>query len=375
LRVALDYTPAISQIAGVGRYTRSLLAALEQEAGDDVRWSLWYPRDLDGDPFLPRSDRVTGLQLPLSSRWSNLIWHRIGLPIALERFSGPLSVVHGTDFVVPPTRAPSVVTIHDLSYVIHPDLAFPRLRTYLSNAVPRSIDRASKVIAVSETTKRDICSYYEIAPHRVEVIHHAADPLFQVPTDAEVFGNLAQFGLRRPYFLTVGTVEPRKDHRTLLRAFEKVHTRRPDTSLVIVGRRGWLSDDIMDEIAEAATRMPVYHFQGVRDDMLPALYGGSTALVYPSRYEGFGLPLLEAMATGTPVIASETPAHREIAEDAALYADTEDADGFARQMIHLLEDAGSRTKFVEAGSQRASQFSWSRAAREHLRVYREVAGE
>jgi glycosyltransferase involved in cell wall biosynthesis len=375
LRVALDYTPAINQAAGVGRYTRSLFNALASVAGEDVDWTLWYPQDVDGEPFLPRSERVTGVQLPLSARWLNLLWHRLGIPLRLDRYTGQVSVVHGTDFVVPPSRAPSVVTVHDLSYAIHPEFAFPRLQRYLARAVPRSIDRARRVIAVSESTKRDICEYYEIAPHRVEVIHHGADPLFHQPTDTEIFSSLAQFGLRRPYFVTVGTVEPRKDHRTLLRAFERVRQERDDVSLVIVGRKGWLSDDIMNEISNAAKRSPVFHLQDIRDDMLPALYGGSTAMVYPARYEGFGLPVLEAMATGTPVIASTTPALRETASENALYAEPGDVEGFAEHMVGLLTDEGRRARLATLGLQRASQFSWERAAREHLRVYREVAGE
>ena len=373
MRVALDYTPAISQIAGVGRYTRSLFNALRAENEAGAEWTLWHSPVQRQEFEVPDDESITSIELPISARWSNLAWHRIGLPIPVERFTKQADVVHGTDFVVPPSRAPSVVTVHDLSYAIYPDLAFPRLRRFLDRAVPRSIDRAAKIIAVSETTKRDLCECYEISPNRVDVIHHAADPLFEPPGTADVLAMQAQFGLRKPYFIIVGTVEPRKDHKTLLAAFARVREQHPEASLVIVGRKGWLADDIMEAIGQAAAESPVYHLQGISDGMLPALYAGSTALVYPSRYEGFGLPLLEAMASGTAVVASDTPAHREVAGDAARLAPVGDADAFSDHMLELLEHEDVRSNLLKRGHEHVTTFSWRQTAQEHLRIYRDVS--
>jgi glycosyltransferase involved in cell wall biosynthesis len=375
LRVALDYTPAISQNAGVGRYTRSLFQALRLQADEGTEWTLWYSPDSAQQFPPPDEEYVRSVQLPYRARWTNLAWHRLGLPLKLERFTGSTSVVHGTDFVVPPSRAPSVVTVHDLSYALLPHLAFPRLSKYLNAAVPRSIDRARQVIAVSESTREDICELYEISPNRVRVVHHAADPIFAPPTSSEQFAMKAQFGIRHPYFIIVGTVEPRKDHLTLLRAFSKVQERHPDVALIIVGREGWLASDIMSAINSAAARSNVIHLQGIRDEMLPALYGGSTALVYPSRYEGFGLPLLEAMACHTAVIASDLPVHREVAGDAALYAPAQSPEELAAQMCKVLEDTDERQRLVGLGRIRTTEFSWERAADQHLEIYREIAGE
>jgi glycosyltransferase involved in cell wall biosynthesis len=348
---------------------------MQDQRNADLEWKLWYPGEWTDVPDLPSGNGIESVQIPYRSRWTNLLWHRAGVPLRIERYTGTVSVVHGTDFVVPPSHAPSIVTIHDLSYAILPQLAFPRLKRYLESAVPRSINRASKVIAVSETTKQDICEYYEISPNRVSVIHHAADPIFDQPSRSELLAMQAQFGLKRPYFIIVGTIEPRKDHQTLLRAFSRVHGAHPDASLVIVGRQGWLADDIMKSIREAASRMPVVHLQGIRDDVLPALYGGSTALVYPSRYEGFGLPLLEAMASGTAVIASNAPALQEVAGDAALYAPIQDPDALAEHMLTLLSDDNMRRSLVERGLERSAAFSWSRAASQHINAYREIAND
>jgi glycosyltransferase involved in cell wall biosynthesis len=340
----------------------------------EFSWKLWYPSEQSDVPDMSSWESVEPVALPLSSRWSNLLWHRLGIPLKIERFTGSVSVVHGTDFVVPPSRAPSVVTVHDLSYAILPQLAFPRLRRYLDRAVPKSIDRARKIIAVSQTTKRDLCEYYEISPNRVEVIYHAADPLFTRPKETDILAMQAQLGLRRPYFITVGTVEPRKDHQTLLRAFEQVHSQHGNVSLVIVGRQGWLAEEIMKSIQTAAESLPVYHLQGIRDNMLPALYAGSTALVYPSRYEGFGLPLLEAMESGTAVISSNTDALTEVGGDAALYAPVQDAGTLSQHMLDLLADPSRRESLIQAGFKRSASFTWDEAAQRHMSVYREVAG-
>ncbi len=373
MKVALDYTPAIDQVAGVGRYTRSLFDALQDGTSDDIAWHLWYAAEVDSDVRLPGGDNVSSSQLPISSRWLNMAWHRLGIPFPIDRYIDSPDVIHGTDFVVPPSSCPSVVTVHDLSFALMPQVAHPRLKRYLDRAVPRSIDRARKVIAVSETTKRDLCEFYEISPNRVEVIHHAADPIFQKPSASDVFAMQAQLGLKRPYFITVGTVEPRKDHLTLLRAFESIHEEHPDVSLVIVGRTGWLADDIVASINSASERLPIRHLQGVGDNLLPALYAGSLGLVYPSRYEGFGLPLLEAMASGTAVVASSTPAHREVAGDAALFAPVEDAHALASQMSLIATDEQARQELIEAGAQRSASFSWESAARQHIAIYQGVA--
>lgn len=339
----------------------------------DINWHLWYASEISDDVRLPEDEHISSSRLPLSSKWLNLIWHRGGLPLKVDRHIGYPDVIHGTDFVVPPSSCPSVVSVFDLSYALFPEFAHPKLKRYLDRAVPRSIDRAQRVITISESSKRALCEYYEISPNRVSVIHPAADPMFERPGESQILAMQAQLGLKRPYFITVGTVEPRKDHLTLLRAFSELHRAHPDVSLVIVGRKGWLSDPIMKAINDASETMPVRHLQGINDDLLPALYAGSLGLIYPSQYEGFGLPLVEAMACGTPVIASSTPVHVEVAEEAALYASVSDATKLAAHMHELATDEQTRQDLIQAGWRRAAAFSWDAAAEQHIEVYREVA--
>jgi glycosyltransferase involved in cell wall biosynthesis len=378
LRIALDFTPAVSQAAGVGRYTRDLVEAMLEVDHGANRWLLWYPKGADESnarrliPVAAR-ERVSLVEIPIRERWLNIAWHRLRLPARIERFTGPASVVHGTDFLVPPSRAASIATIHDLSFEIVPQFAHPKLRSYLSRAVPATLKRAAHVIAVSETTKRDIIDRYDVRPEKITVIHHGASAFDNARGAALAVAATVQFGLRPPYFLSVGTVEPRKNHFTLLKAFRRVRESHPECSLVIAGRAGWLADDILREIERAMRDSRVIHLQGVSDAALRGLYAGSVALVYPSWYEGFGLPVLEAMSAGVPVISSDAPALVEVAGDAALTAPAGDADQLAALMCQLLDEPSTRDLLIARGRVRAAGFSWQLAARQHLNLYRSVA--
>ena len=267
-----------------------------------------------------------------------------------------------------------VATIHDLSYLIVPEFAHPDLRRYLERAVPDTIARASRIVAVSETTRRDIIERYRVDPERVATIYNGVDDWFQAPGTAAVERALEQFGLRRPYFLMVGTVEPRKNHLTALRAFTTLYEQRRDVTLVIVGSPGWLAEPIVAEIEKASKSMPVRYLRFVDDTWIPALYAGSIGLLAPSWYEGFGLPVLEAMACGAAVISSDRGALPEVAGEAAIIVPPGDIDGIASGMLRLLDDESLRSDLVQRGAVRASEFTWERAAGAHLKLYRDVAG-
>ncbi|MDI3341063.1 MAG: glycosyltransferase family 1 protein [Sphaerobacter sp.] len=374
MRVAIDYTPAIAQRGGVGRYTRSLVHALAARLGGADELVLWHASDADpagaNDWATPR---VRFRRLPVPERLATIAWQRLRIPARLEWMIGPVEVVHGPDFVVPPTRAPAVVTIHDLSYLVTPEHAHPNLRRYLLRAVPRALDRAAAVIAVSQTTAADLTRHYGIAAERITVIPNGVDPLFRPPSPELVQQVLARLEVRAPYFIIVGTVEPRKNHQTVLRAFEEVHRAHPDVSLVIVGRPGWLAEPIVAAIKAAARRLPIRWLSQVDDSLLPALYSGSLALVYPSWYEGFGLPIVEAMASGAPVVTSDHGALAEVAGDAALLAPAGDAGALAALMCRLIEEPDLRADRVRRGQRHAAHFTWDAAAEAHLAVYRWVS--
>lgn len=373
MRVAIDYTSALTQTGGVGRYTRSLVTALVEFHGP-ASLLLWSGRTAEGGRNLQGHSPAKVTTLPLPERWLTAGWQRLRLPVPVDRFIEPFDVLHCPDFVAAPSDRPTVITIHDLSYLKVPEYAHPNLARYLTRAVPRAVERASAVIAVSQAIAGDIAAAYPAALGKIVTIPHGVDPIFRQQASAKVAAVLDQIGLRSPYVTIVGTVEPRKNHLGVLQAFERVHAVRPDLSLLIAGRPGWLSDDIMAAIREASATLPIIHRADLSDDQLTAAVAGSLALIYPSWYEGFGLPVAEAMACGTAVITSHGGALEEVAGDAALLVDPASVEGMAEAMIRLYDDPALRQRLVERGISRVQSLTWERAATAHWHVYQEVAG-
>jgi glycosyltransferase involved in cell wall biosynthesis len=376
MRVAFDYTSAIYQRAGVGRYTRSLAAEVAPLLGDDDEFILWYtsmsraPRSISS---VAAGSHGTSKRIPLSPRAASLLWQRMRLALPIDRLIGQPDLLHSPDFVAPPVKAPLIATIHDLSYLVVPEFAHPNLKRYLEASVPRTIRRASHVIAVSEMTRQDIIERYQVEPSRVSTIYNGVDGWFYEPDRAAVERAIEHFGLRRPYFIIVGTVEPRKNHLALLHAFAQLYEKRKDVSLAIVGSPGWLSEPIIAEIEKSAMSMPVRYLRFVDDTWIPALYAGSVALVSPSWYEGFGLPVLEAMACGAAVITSDRGSLPEVAGDNAILVPPGDIEELAASMERLLYDSALRADLVRRGRDHAATFSWRAAAEEHVELYRQVA--
>ncbi|HET9017478.1 MAG TPA: glycosyltransferase family 1 protein [Thermomicrobiaceae bacterium] len=365
----LDYTAALSQVSGVGRYTRSLVAALDRARPPDVDLALWSARVRPiRTQVLPRTVR----EVPIPERWLTVGWQRLRLPLPVEVLAGRADVVHAPDFVAPPHRAPAVVTIHDLSYLVTPQFAYPNLRRYLATAVPRGLRGSTGIVAVSRATAEDLTRFYDVDPARVTVIPEGVDPAFRAPADEVVVTVLDTLGIRRPYFLIVGTIEPRKNHLGVLTAFEQLARAHADVSLVIVGRPGWMSSEIMAAIDSAASRLSVHHLGGIDDEQLAALYAGSVALVYPSWYEGFGLPVVEAMACGTAVITSDRGSLAEVAGDDAVTVDPSSPESIAAAMESVLDDSAFRQGLIARGIERAATFNWDAAAAAHIDLYRRV---
>ncbi|MGA7672541.1 MAG: glycosyltransferase family 1 protein [Nitrolancea sp.] len=373
VRVAIDYTSAVHQRAGVGRYTRSLAEHLTPLLQPEDELLLWYASRSKDTISLPRpmhSGKVETKRIPISPRWAAIGWQRLKLPISIDRCVGAVDLHHEPDFVAPPSKRPVLTTIHDLSYLIVPEFAHPDLRRYLERSVPRTLERAHGVIAVSETTRRDVIERYDIDADRVTTIYNGVDSWFRAPDESAVERALEHFGLRSPFFIMVGTVEPRKNHLTALRAFASLYERRRDISLAIVGNPGWLSEPIVEEIEKASKSMAVRYLRFVDDTWIPALYAGSVGLLAPSWYEGFGLPVLEAMACGAAVITSDRGALPEVSGDAALIVAPGNVDELSEAMTRLLDDSQLRHELSSKGVARAASFTWEEAANKHLDLYR-----
>jgi glycosyltransferase involved in cell wall biosynthesis len=305
---------------------------------------------------------------PISERNYARIWRRLNLPIPVEWWTGRIDVFHGTDFFAPPTRrgVRRIITIHDLAFERYPDETMPGMLTTLKRDVPRSVQQADAIISVSEATRRDVIDIYDAPPDHVITIPHGVSERFfrrgALSTDIRQKLNIPN----DPIILTVGTLQPRKNHLRLVQAFAHV---RGNAVLVIAGAKGWGYQAVIDEVARLRIRNPVRFVGQVSDADLPDLYRSADLFVYPALYEGFGLPPLEAMASGVPVIASNTSSLPEVVGDAGLLVDPLDVDQIAGAIQHVLDDPSLRDTLAEKGVARAREFTWERTARLTMAVY------
>jgi len=363
MRIAIDATPAAVQHAGVGRYARELLAALVTLPGDDQYLLASAGTSEDNERLLralPPGRFRELRRLPLGPRFSTIAWQRARLPITAERLLGPFDVFHGTDFVVPPSRRPRVVTIHDLSFLMVPEFAEPSLVRYLLDAVPRAIESSEIVITVSAAVAAEVAEEFPAAREKIVAIPNGV----RFPE-----APLMHRGSSEPELLVVGTIEPRKNLPTLLKALPIVREQYPTARLTVAGRIGWRSDEIVAAIRSAEAQGLARFVEAPTDTELEALYKSSTLAVFPSYYEGFGLPVLEAMARGVPTIASDIPVLRETGGDAARYADPFSEYAFAAAIVDLLSDSALRESMSIAGRSRAATFSWTQTAERTRRAY------
>lgn len=375
MRIALDYTPAISQGAGIARYTRDLAQALVRIDPVD-QYLLFSTESPDPTRSFPDGPNLSQRVIPLGHRNMTLLWQRLRVPVPVELFIGRADVVHGTDFILPPVAAARrVVTVHDLAYLTHPHCALPSLVAYLTAVVPRAVRAADRVIAVSERTADDLVEHLKVPREKIRVIHLGISPTFNAERDDEATARVRQrYRLTEPFVLAVGTIEPRKDYETLIKAFAAAR-REPDgpQTLVIAGRPGWLYEGVYATAERLRLGEAVKFLDYVPDADLPALYAAASALVMPSIYEGFGIPVIESMACGTPVVCSTGGSLPEIAGDAALLVAPGDEEALSKALARIMRDDDLRATLRSRGLRRAQHFTWDRAAAEHVEVYHEAA--
>jgi alpha-1,3-rhamnosyl/mannosyltransferase len=301
-------------------------------------------------------------------------WWSAGLPrYAARRGFG---LVHGTNYEVPLWGgAVRVMTVHDLSLLSYPETHERRRVWRARRRLPLMARAADAVVTPTEAVRRELCEWLRVTPSKVFAVHEAARECFKPMEGGEASGALSGLGIGGGEFLlAVGTIEPRKNLSTLVRAFEDLLRERPSSNLrlVVAGGRGWLSGPLFESIRRSPARARVVLTGYVSDEQLRALYSACALFVYPSLYEGFGLPPLEAMSCGAPVVAGHTPAVAEVSGGAARLFDPRDHTRLARALLELLDDTAARRALSEAGLRRAAQFSWHRTARATLDVYAEA---
>jgi glycosyltransferase involved in cell wall biosynthesis len=376
IRIAIDYTPAIRQQAGIGRIIRGQIdALLARNLPYDLRLFVVGHASAAERNEAPQRLHTT----PIDERNMNRLWHRLNLPLPrVDWFTGgPLDLYHATDFVLAPHGAKrAILTVHDLAFLFFPNEAMPGLTNYLNVVVPRSVARADHVIADSAHTARDLQQQWNVPPAKLTVVQGAVEHKhFQPVTDASQLAEVrCRYGAdNRPYILSISTLEPRKNYVRLIEAFYQA---RQEANLahrlVIGGRKGWLFDAIFAKVKELGLEEHVHFCGFVAEADLPALYSGADFVAYPSLYEGFGLPIIEALACGTPVLTADNSCLPEAAGPGAVYANALDVASIAEGIVKLATDEALRQHLATLGRAHAANFTWERSADQLLAAYQKV---
>lgn len=373
--IGIDYTAAYEQGAGIGRLVRQLIHALAVE-DSTTPYKLFVAGAASAQ--LPPAPGANFRWYPtrVTPRWFSRLWFRARLYWPIEFFIGSVKLYHATDFTLPPTfpGTKTILTVHDLSFVRSPDTLPHALKTYLDHAVPWSVTRASHVLADSQATKDDLIELYGTPAEKITVLLSGVDARFEPISDSgRIQAVRAKYKIPDgPYIFSIGTVQPRKNYPRLVQALHQLGKNFSHVNLVIAGGKGWLDSPIYDTIRRSGMTERV-HFTGFADDRdIPALYSAATLTAYPSLYEGFGFPIVESMACGTPVITSNVSSMPEVAGNAAILVNPYDVDALSDGIRVLLTDTSLRATLIERGLQQASRFTWQKAALELKEIYQRV---
>ncbi len=375
MRIAIDYTAALRQNAGIGTYVRNLVSALLEENTSNQYTLLASGRASGARPF-PTAENIRNRNIFIPDRYLNILWYRLRVPLPPTFFTGPADIYHGPDFVLPPLgkKIRKVVTIHDLAFLEHPEYAVPELAAYLRKVVPEAIKAADVVTTVSPEVSRTLIKHFQtpgeklvVVPNGVSAsIHRITDPLLLDATRHK-------FNLKSPFVLAVGTLEPRKNHIGLIKAFHQLHQqKKAPAMLVIAGGPGWLYEETQSLVEKLKLTKKVRFLGRVTDFELITLYSMAEVFAFPSFFEGFGIPPLEAMACGAPVITSNTSSLPEVVGDAALLVDPYNIDDLAHNIQKVLDDDELRASLRQKGYAHVQGYTWQRSAQKLLSIYQRL---
>jgi glycosyltransferase involved in cell wall biosynthesis len=392
MKVGIDFRPALGSTSGFGRYTLELVKALGALGAPAARDGSGATRDapeleLFGDAFrvYPR-EREIRAALAAAGVADKL--HRTRLPgrllnlLALAGYDasrrlGRIDVFHYTDLVYPPVRdIPTVMTVHDVSFDVDPTFHDEGFARQLAPRFTRALSRAAAIIVPGAATADELTARYGVPRERIAIIPYGSEHVLAItPARAAAAARLARCRIATPYAIAIGTIEPRKNHARLLRAFAAVAAQIPH-HLLICGSYGWRFEEFRAELArlEPAIARRVHVATDVGDPELRALLEGAQFALYPSLYEGFGFPAVEALALGVPLLASHGGSLREVLGDAALVVDPTSDDSLAEGLLAIATSPALRESLATRGRARAAELSWRSCAQRHVAVYREVSG-
>jgi len=375
LRLGINGTALLSPLTGIGQYTKSLAESLLAEGGVDL-WLFYlfaWSKEIRTQPVY----NITKIKQFIKK----VVPHPYVISRALQQYKFSqgarerhLDIYHEPNFLSHPFSGPTVITAHDLSWIRYPD-THPAERVKLMDRLfPRSLETAAHVLTDAEFTRQEIIEYFRISPSRITSIPLAARAIFRPRTEDACRAVLAEQRLGyRSYILCAGTLEPRKNLDFMIRTYAEMPAAfRARWPLVLVGMKGWLTsslESVMQPLVASGEVRPVGF---VSEEELAVLYAAASMLVYPSLYEGFGLPPLEAMSSGTPVIVSDRSTLPEVVGNAGVMIDPHDTSALRDAMLRLAEDPIHWSERQAAALQQSSRFSWSRCAKETLAIYRAV---
>jgi glycosyltransferase involved in cell wall biosynthesis len=364
LRVAIDATPLLGPRTGVGAFVHGLLSALVTDPDDLVLTAFgltWNGRSALPHALPPGVSPPRRLPAPAAVLLP--VWARADHPV-VERWTGPIDVVHGTNFVAPPAhRAAAVVTVHDLTAIHYPELCAPASRRYPA-LVRRALKRGALVHTHTEFVAAEVVDVFGADPDRVTAVPPGVDaPATEPPNPAS----------SAPNILAVGSVEPRKDLPTLVRAFDLVAAGQPDVRLILAGPDAWGVPDLDAALSASRFRSRIERIGWVSDSRRASLLRSATVLAFPSLYEGFGLPPLEAMAGGVPVVATAAGSVPEVVGRAARLVPPRDPEALATALLSVLTNDDERASLVERGRVQVAAYTWERCAHGLLELYRKAA--
>ena len=380
MKVILSIDPVRFPLTGIGRYTYELAKHLKEIAEiEEIKF-------LSGYRFtqLPESEQATETNEVSSTKFRQAVLKN---PLTRELYSlvSPLlkqhalrgytdHVYHGPNFYLPPFAGPSVCTFHDLSIFTWAHCHPPERVKYMRKEISATLKRADMLITDTETTRQEVAAYFSWPLDKIRAVALACSADFRLRNELELSPVLAKHGLTlQGYSLYVGTIEPRKNLDVLLDAYALLpQALRQQWPLILIGYQGWRSEHLHERIKAAVSEGWVRYLGFVEANELPLIYAGARVFVFPSLYEGFGLPVLEAMASGIPVVCSNASTLPEVAGDAAAMCDPKDVDGLSKLINRALQDESWRELAVNKGLLQAAKFSWQRCASETAAVYKEV---
>lgn len=369
MRIGIDIRSLILTKAGINQYTKNIIKSLAKiDKDNDYVLFCNVKSRYDWSGYDNIKEEV--IRLPHLGRFTEKLWEEILLPNGLS--SKKIDLFHSPRFILPGKKpCKFIVTIYDLAFKRFPQLVTKKVFNHFNNGVKSAINRADKIIAISHNTKKELINLFDARNDKIEVVYMGiGEDCRPIRAESQLREIKDKYNLPEKFILFVGTIEPRKNLKRLIEAFYELKKNKSiEHSLVIAGGKGWLYDDVFETLKKLQLNQDVIFIGYIPESELPLIYNAADLFVYPSLYEGFGLPPLEAMACGVPVVTSNVSSLPEVVGDAAILIDPYDIQAIAEAIEQILQDYNLREKMIEKGFNQAKKFSWEKASRETLDLY------